>query len=142
MLGWDNLEPLDPQQRRAVLDAFSDRLVLVVSDGPPKDVPGELSQTMVVGAESVLGIGDADWFATSLQAGQLYEVTLTPSGAADLLIEGLYDSAGSFIPWSLVSCSWNGLGSGDAIYKQVCRSTEKCQRAPQDRGIGERDQKL
>jgi hypothetical protein len=63
VLGIDNLENIEPAQQRAIFDAFADRVVLVVTDGSEKTWPESVAQTMVVGEEGVLGIGDRDWFA-------------------------------------------------------------------------------
>lgn len=63
VLGIDNLDALDPAQQRAVFDAFSDRAVLVVTSEPVKSWPDAVEQTMVVGEEGILGIGDRDWYA-------------------------------------------------------------------------------
>ncbi|MGH0036037.1 MAG: hypothetical protein ACQGVK_13500 [Myxococcota bacterium] len=58
----DNLEAMEPSQQRAIFDAFSDRSVLVATDRPLKAWLEPVDQTMIVGEESVLGIGDRDWF--------------------------------------------------------------------------------
>jgi len=62
ILGVGNLEALSAEQQRAVFDAFSDRVVLVVTSHPVKQLPESIRHTLFVGEESVLGIGDREWF--------------------------------------------------------------------------------
>jgi hypothetical protein len=57
-----NLAALEPAQQRAVFDAFSDRTLLVATSDPLKTWIGGIEDTMMVGEEGILGIGDRDWW--------------------------------------------------------------------------------
>lgn len=58
----ETFERLDAAHRRRLVEALADRIILLTASRPPKAPAGEIRRTLVVGLETVLGVGDVAWF--------------------------------------------------------------------------------
>ncbi len=62
VLGMEALEGIDAEHRQAIFHTLRDRTILVVTNEAVKEWPEAVHDAVVIGEESVVGIGDRDWF--------------------------------------------------------------------------------